>query len=242
MRVGKLGRLTISKGIFAGLVLGLFLGGAEAQNYARIFDGVSLKGWHATGEGVGVWSVKDSALIGTMPAGRAESYLISDFNAKNFSLRLKLWWVRGNSGINFRNIQQGSLANGIQVDIEGANTTGNLYDNVKAAYVARSDSTAKWFKPNAWNDILLEAEGARIVVYLNGKKTVDFQDVGGRTDGVFAFQLHAGQAMELRFKDIEYWDHAVVSTLSRPKFKEMRPIRGSSWIFRGWRIDGVKVD
>jgi hypothetical protein len=37
---------------------------------------------------------------------------------------------------------------------------------------------------------------------LNGKVTCDFDDPSGAKEGVIALQLHAGDPMEVRFKDI----------------------------------------
>jgi hypothetical protein len=189
-----------------GIVVFLILQPITAQVYERIFDGVSLKGWHQTGKGT--WTVKDSVLSGTMPIGNPESYLISDFTGKDFSLRLKFQWIKGNSGVNFRNEQKGELAMGIQSDIEGGGTSGCLYDNVKGAYVAKTDSIAKWYKPNEWNDLVINAKGTMISVSLNGKKTVEYADLGGRPEGIFAFQLHVGMVMDVKFKDIEMLDYA----------------------------------
>jgi hypothetical protein len=190
----------------AGAAAILFLAGAvSAQGFQRIFDGTSLKGWHKLGNAT--WTIADSAIVGTAANGQ-ESYLVSDLTAKDFGLRLKFWWTSGNGGVNFRNLEKNGISNGIQVDLDGANTSGSLYDNEKAKYVAeaKKDSLAKWFKPNAWNDLAIEAQGTRIIVTLNGKQTVDFQDVGGHAEGVFAFQMHVGQTMNQKFKDIELRD------------------------------------
>lgn len=208
--------------LILGLALGVLAQQAGAQTYQRIFDGVSLKGWHQTGKGS--WTVVDSVLIGTMATGNPEGYLISDLTAKDFSLRLKFMWAKGNSGINFRNEQKGDLAMGIQVDLEGGGTSGCLYDNVKGAYVAKSDSIAKWYKANEWNDLLLDAKGTKIMVSLNGKKTVEYTDVGGRSEGVFAFQFHVGQVMDVRFKDIEMLDYTKPVSLADPARPKSRRI------------------
>jgi hypothetical protein len=223
---------------------GLTAGEAGAQTYERIFDGVSLKGWHQTGKGN--WTVADSVLIGTMAAGGPESYLISDLSAKNFSLRLKFLWGKGNSGVNFRNEQKGDLAMGIQVDLDGANTSGCLYDNVKAAYVAKSDSIGEWYKPNAWNDLVIDAKGTKISVTLNGKRTVEYTDAGGRSEGVFAFQLHVGLAMDVRFKDIEMLDYdkpsAVIAARSGHGRARADRVRHARMVFSGDRgIDGKRI-
>ena len=232
-----------SRYCLAAAFIGFLAAGASAQGWERLFDGATLQGWHATGKGA--WTVADSVLTGTMAAGNPESYLISDRRAKDFSLRLKFWWVKGNSGVNFRNEQKGDIANGIQVDIEGNHSSGWLYDNVKAAYVAQTDSIPKWYKADAWNDLLVEAVGEKITVALNGKRTVTFNDAGGRKEGVFAFQLHVGLAMELRLRDIEFRDLSATGLAAAPRdpMVENRPVPrpgGEVRLGRDWRADGKR--
>jgi hypothetical protein len=204
---------------------------AGAQEFKRIFDGATLAGWHKTGNAA--WTIADSALVGTATAaGALESYLVSDRTAKDFGLRLKFWWTTGNSGVNFRNLEKNGIAMGIQVDLDGSNSSGNLYDNVKAVYVAsaKPDSLKKWFKPNAWNDLAIEAKGTRIIVTLNGKQTVDFPDAGGRSEGVFALQMHVGMAMNLKFKDIELRDDSNPSGIGfAAKGDHRTDARASRW-------------
>lgn len=211
---------------------------APAQEFRRLFDGETLKGWVQTGKGQ--WRVEDSALVGTLPANNPESYLLSEGTAKDFHLRLKFRWVRGNSGVNFRNERKGDLSMGLQSDLDGNRTSGWLYDNVKAAYVATSDSVPRWYRGTGWNDLAIEAEGARIRVFLNGKRTVEYQDAGGRKEGVFAFQLHAGQAMEVWFRDIEMRDlntpNAVLAWPPRAEAKGILLIASPDGRLR--RLDG----
>lgn len=197
--------------------VGFLAAGAWGQDWERLFDGTTLAGWTATGKGT--WTIADGALTGAMAAGNPESYLISQRRAGDFAMRLKFQWIRGNSGVNFRNERKGELVLGIQSDLEGGNTSGWLYDNVKAAYVARNDSVKAWYKAGAWNDLWIEAIGEDISVSLNGKRTAAYRDAGGRKEGVFAFQLHAGQAMEVRFRDIEMKDLSATAVRPRAQAK-----------------------
>jgi hypothetical protein len=213
-------------------VLGLGAGEIRAQAWERLFDGVTLKGWQATGKGT--WTVADSVLTGIMAANNPESYLVSERIAGDFSLRLKFRWTKGNSGVNFRNERKGDLANGIQVDLDGNHSSGWLYDNVKAAYVAQTDSIPKWFKAGEWNDLAVDALGENISVFLNGHKTVAFKDAGGRKAGVFAFQLHVGLAMEVRFKDIEMKD------LSASALRVPNVFASGRAAATRWRADGKR--
>jgi hypothetical protein len=55
-----------------------------------------------------------------------------------------------------------------------------------------------------WNDVVLIAKGNHTTYMINGHLTTDMTDESPKalTEGVLAFQLHAGFTMEVQFKDI----------------------------------------
>ena len=65
----------------------------------------------------------------------------------------------------------------------------------------------KLFRLNTWNDIVIIAEGSHMRHYLNGRLIMDCVDEHpqrARSDGVLAFQLHAGKPMWTEFKNIRF--------------------------------------
>jgi hypothetical protein len=66
----------------------------------------------------------------------------------------------------------------------------------------------KLFKLDDWNEVVIIAKGTRIQHYLNGRLILDFTDAPDKalTEGVLAFQLHAGKPMWTEFKDIRIRD------------------------------------
>ncbi|HQR08938.1 MAG TPA: DUF1080 domain-containing protein, partial [Gemmatales bacterium] len=62
----------------------------------------------------------------------------------------------------------------------------------------------QFVKPDEWNKYEVIAEGNRIRSFINGKPCVDFDDPPGAKHGIFAFQIHSGGPMEVRFKDIKF--------------------------------------
>lgn len=61
------------------------------------------------------------------------------------------------------------------------------------------------YKKSDWNDYIIIAKGNHIRHYLNGIQTVDLTDndpKGGAMSGILALQLHAGNPMEVDFKNI----------------------------------------
>ena len=58
-------------------------------------------------------------------------------------------------------------------------------------------------RPDGWNDILIQVEGNRYVVHLNGIQVLDFTYPSpGSEEGPIALQLHSGGQGRMRFKDL----------------------------------------
>lgn len=60
------------------------------------------------------------------------------------------------------------------------------------------------FKLDQWNDVVIVAKGNHIQHYMNGRLILDFTDDPklALTEGVLAFQLHAGKPMWAEYKDV----------------------------------------
>ena len=96
---------------------------------------------------------------------------------------------------------------GFQAEICDNDDTGGLYETGGRAWVAQPDKAwmakEKVNRPGEWNEMWVSAHGARLVVHVNGRQTVDFLDPQQtRDDGHFGLQLHGGQDMEVEFKDL----------------------------------------
>jgi hypothetical protein len=63
---------------------------------------------------------------------------------------------------------------------------------------------AELFKLDQWNEVVIVARGNHIQHFLNGRLILDFTDAPelALTEGILAFQLHAGNPMWVEFKDI----------------------------------------
>ena len=62
----------------------------------------------------------------------------------------------------------------------------------------------KLFKLDQWNDVIIIAKGSHIRHYMNGRLVLDFTDNHPKalSEGVLAFQLHAGKPMWVEFKNV----------------------------------------
>lgn len=179
------------------------------HEWRPLFDGSSLAGWTATPGGQ--WEVKDGEIRGTSPASDPRhGLLLSDAVYGDFTLRLKFKVTRGNSGLYFRaqRVDDPVTVHGFQAEVCDTDDTGGLYETGGRGWVAQPDkawmAAEKVNRAGQWNDMWVSAHGTRLVVHVNGRRTVDFNDPAQtRAAGHLGLQLHGSQDMEVAFKDIE---------------------------------------
>jgi hypothetical protein len=176
------------------------------HRWKPLFDCATLAGWKAMPGGT--WEVADGMIIGTSPqTERRHGLLLSEQRFGDFTVRLSFKALKGNSGFYFRSDRvDGAVGvHGFQAEIDAVNDVGGLYETGGRAWVVKltTEEVKKSFKPNEWNDMTVSAHGRRIVVHVNGRKTAELKDDPGRLAGHLALQLHGGQEMDVRFRDIE---------------------------------------
>ena len=174
---------------------------ATAETAKDFFNGKTLAGW---GGDPDLWSVDNGEIVGKSAGLKRNEFLTSDLAAENFrlTLQVKMTPDKENSGIQFRSeALPGGEMRGYQADI-GAGWWGKLYEENGRALLWDKSGEAH-VKPGEWNAYEIVAVGPTIKTFINGKLCVDLVDEPGARRGVFAFQLHAGGAMEVRFKDVK---------------------------------------
>jgi putative heme-binding domain-containing protein len=137
-----------------------------------------------------------------------------------------------NSGIQYRSRDRGGfVAAGYQADIEaGPRFSGILYDEAGGAggrgIMAERGEVVSWtsdgqkevtgrlgtsqeiqakIKQDDWNEYVVIARGSHLQHFINGVPSVDvFDEAESKrlASGILALQLHAGEPMTVRFKDI----------------------------------------
>ncbi len=177
------------------------------------------------------------------------SYRISPDNGAGFA----------NSGIQYRSLNRGAfVAAGYQADIEaGSRFSGILYDEAGGAggrgVMAERGEKATWnsdggktvtgrlgnseeiqakINKDDWNEYVVIAQGDRLQHFINRVPTVDvFDDAEARrlTSGILALQLHAGEPMTVRFKDIR------IKSLSSAAESAVANVR----VAEGFKIDQI---
>ena len=175
-----------------------------------LFDGKTLGGMDSVGGGT--WTVEEGAIVGRQSVDDAVTGLLwiaQPYEA--FALKLKYKIDKGNSGFFFRaqQIQNDNTGiRGIQVEIDREPDCGGLYETGGRGWVCKP--AEKFSNYDQWNDLMVYTCGDQVTVWINNKLVVDCDtspqlkktDTGSYTSN-FAFQLHARQEVEVRFKEIE---------------------------------------
>jgi hypothetical protein len=175
---------------------------AESAEVKRL---PGLEGWHISGNGN--WKLHDGIIEGQQTKDeKTYTHVVTDKTYKNLRASLKFKCLQGNSGFYFRSmVDDKGLMHGIQAEIDEARDPGSLYESYGRQWVAHPppEHWQKYFKPQDWNEMTIEAIGNRVVTTVNGQQAVDFVDDKQRMEGVCALQIHGGQDVHVMFKDIK---------------------------------------
>ena len=182
-----------------------------AADEIALFDGKTLNGWEGNTNN---WRVEDGAIV----AGWLErkqphnEFLATTRQFGDFELRLeyKLQGSNGfvNGGVQFwsQRVPNDFEVSGYQADL-GADTDGNLYDESRRNrnLATPSEKTRQQvLRPGDWNDYRICAQGAHIVLWLNGVKTVDYteSDPSIARRGIIALQIHGGAYTKVQYRNL----------------------------------------
>lgn len=177
-----------------------------------LFNGKDLTGWEGDTK---FWRVEDGAITAGNVAEKFphNDFLTSKESYQNFDLRLKIKLVGTegfvNSGVQFRSVRipKNFEMSGYQADA-GEGYWGSLYDESRRGTlvpkVIDADAMKAAFKKDDWNDYRIRAEGSHIELWLNGVKTIDYNETDPNIamDGYLGLQIHGGGKTQVFFKDI----------------------------------------
>ena len=193
-----------------------FAGSSEAQNRPRprvlgqewisLFNGEDLTGWKKVGKES--WEVVDGAIYGR-GITQEYGYLATERSYRDFHLSLRFKCeADGNSGVYIHTVFDGEtprITAGRQVEIDRTlgHHTGGIYGDGKGWVAWPAPQYETVIRPDGWNDMLIQVEGNRYVVHLNGIQVLDFTYPSpGSEEGPIALQLHSGGQGRMRFKDL----------------------------------------
>jgi hypothetical protein len=170
-----------------------------------------------------LWKVNGTTITGTTTGTgiKFNTFLCSKAKYSDFELSFKVRLANGvgNSGVQVRSAivdkeKDKFVVAGPQCDM-GQQYWGSLYGEKfgkdgklpGAGHMMKacaSDFVKKHVKEKDFNDYKLTVKGKHVTIAVNGEKTVDGDFDIIPADGIVAFQLHAGPAMEVTFKDVTF--------------------------------------
>jgi hypothetical protein len=203
---------------------------AGSSESVSIFNGKDLTGWAGREDLWSVEDGQIVGRTVAEKPLQANSFLIyTGSEPSNFELTLQFKIENTNSGIQYRSKvidREKFIVGGYQADIDFTNRyAGILYEERGRGILAErgqsvtidssgkkqvkkfADSAAlgKGIHPGQWNDYRIVANGNHLQHFINGSLTAevfDNQPSKAAESGVIAFQLHRGEPMVVRFKNI----------------------------------------
>jgi hypothetical protein len=169
-----------------------FIASGQASDWKTVLDGTTLKGWDVVGNAN--WSVADGAVQATSGTG----FLVTPAAYTDFQITADFWVTDdANSGIFIRCADPKTIAatNSYEVNIydkrpDPAYRTGAIVDVAKPMAMVNTGGK--------WNTIDITARGTKLIVVMNGMKTVDVDDKK-YSKGPIALQYGAGT---VKFKNV----------------------------------------
>jgi len=174
---------------------------ATKENLPSLFNGRDLLGWDGDPK---LWKVANGEIVGKTAGLSRNEFLRSDMILGDFRLTVQVKLVKneGNSGIQFRSqpLPDGEVK-GYQADV-GVGWWGKLYEENGRGLLWK-DSGEAHVKLGEWNTYEISCIGSKIRTSINGQPCVTLDDPAGAKRGILAFQLHSGEATEVRYKDLK---------------------------------------
>lgn len=187
------------------------------ENSLPLFDGETLAGW----EGNAYWfRVDDEGGAPAIVAGRLDEaiphnqFLCTTQNYDDFEIRydVKLVGEGKNAGVQFRSkrLSGTTEVSGYQADAGSAwdrPVWGALYDESRRKKMLAEgdkDIVTKLVKPDDWNSLRVVCRGNHIEIFLNGERTVEYNETDESIPryGVFGLQIHSGPPTEAWYRNI----------------------------------------
>jgi len=185
-----------------------------APRWQKLFDGKTMNGWRLMavhgGRG-GVWTVEDGALVGNQDTDHTGGLLgtVRKFGDFEIEVQFRADYAL-DSGLFLRTRDDG-MGYQITIDYRDGGYVGSLYASGTAGFLAQYEDWKKAYKEKGWNKLRVRIEGqpAHITAWLNGVKTIDFQDTEARypREGYIGLQVHGGEGAwgencRVRFRNI----------------------------------------
>lgn len=184
--------------------------------YQELFDGKTIKGWHAIDDGS--WEVSNGVLQGR--SGEKGGYLVSDKTYKNFILKASFKIKKEeNSGIFIRKplpVSSPGLENSVECNIYDFNGFTHMYST--GSLVTHCRAWSHMVDYEDWNRLTIYAFDDHVIMYVNGKKSAEAHLPAFNHSGEICLQAglklmsDEGGPSTVAFKDIRIKDFGDISS------------------------------
>jgi len=219
----KLKRLSI----IAVLLTGITFPSQLPENSTReinLFNGINLDGW--TIHGTEKWVIESGELVCESGPDHEYGYLSTEKMYKDFDLSLLFKQESdGNSGVFFRSTFEGTKVSGWQVEVAPkGKDTGGIYESYGRGWLEQiPDHKEMVLAQGSWNKLRVKVIGDHVQTWLNGIKMVDMFDKKiGKGVGSIALQIHSGDNVRVRWRDIHLTEFIDIFS-SVKEFPKMAP-------------------
>jgi hypothetical protein len=179
--------------------------GSQAKKAYPLFNGKDLTGW-VTPSDKTLFTVEDGEIVGRTKGDlKKNEFLVTEKSDRDFELKVRVKLKNHNSGVQFRSRRAADGAvSGPQADAADG-YWGLLYEERGRGILERypADKAEAIVKKGDWNDFVIRAKGSHVTIDLNGTRVIDRDDPKFAPEGIIAFQVHTGEPMEVRFRDVE---------------------------------------
>ncbi|MFN7289911.1 MAG: DUF1080 domain-containing protein [bacterium] len=195
-----------------------------------LFDGKSLAGWKGLAENWSVQDGAITGVNTAENPVKNNTFLVYEKPFSDFELVLKFRIQGGNSGVQYRSKlidAEKFIVGGYQADIDASGRyMGINYEErgrgilaERGEVIAIDDKGSKSkaescgdpeelkskIKMEDWNEYRIVAKGSVVQHFINGSLMSEVRDsetAKRASEGIIAFQVHAGPPMKVQFKDI----------------------------------------
>ena len=190
----------------------------DGSDFQPLFDGKTLQGWKAL-NGTATFTVEGGCIVGASHAQqKINTYLSTEKSYGDFIFAFDVKFEKlGNSGIQIRSRERDGdrLVTGYQIEVDDSDRrwTGGLYEERGRGWMTPlvGDGQARQreaFKLDAWNTMVIKAQGTHIQTWVNGTPIADYydndQELAAR-EGFIGLQVHwpvNGKAGQLRWRNL----------------------------------------
>ena len=176
----------------------------EKTESVLLFNGIDLSGW--TIHGTERWYVENGDLVCENGPDNEYGYLSTEEYYDDFILTLEYKQEsNGNSGVFFRSTLEGVIINGWQVEISPPGMdTGGIYESYGREWLIKPDPKDENLNYGDWNSMKIMVDGDNVKTWLNGVEMIALSDkIVGQGKGSIALQIHAGDDVKVRWRNIK---------------------------------------